>query len=140
LAHWTMSGAPPDSVRCTRTYNSKPATLGNLETRSAIIHRTVWCATGLSSEPAKQRLSTPTVNSANATVRNSAKSEVRAQKSERTELSGVAPDGPVQLEDKRLQRSTAQNHNGWVTWQRTRLSGAPIANSLTNVYGSGWEL
>jgi hypothetical protein len=53
----------------------------------------------------------------------------------------VAPDCPVQLEDKALQRSTDQNPNGCadvartgqctvlVRW-RTRLSGAPIASSL----------
>jgi hypothetical protein len=40
-------GAPDCSVchqtvRCTRTYNSKPATLGDSRARSAIIHRTVW--------------------------------------------------------------------------------------------------
>jgi hypothetical protein len=43
---------PPKSVRCTRTVQLKPATLGFLKTRSAIIHRTVRCATGLSGESA----------------------------------------------------------------------------------------
>jgi hypothetical protein len=43
---------------------------------------------------------------------NSATTESKAQKSERTRLSGVAPDCPVQLKDKRPQRSTAQNPNG----------------------------
>jgi hypothetical protein len=47
----------------------------------------------------------------NATVRNSATTEVKAQKSEVTGLSGVAPDCPVQQKDKRLQRSTALNPN-----------------------------
>jgi hypothetical protein len=75
-----------------------------MEARSAIIHRTVRCTTGLSGEPAEQRLSAPTVDSTNATVRNIAKSEVRAQKSERTGLSSVAPDCPVPQEDKHLQR------------------------------------
>jgi hypothetical protein len=40
------------------------------------------------------------------------RAEVRAQKSEVTGLSGVAPDCPVQQKDKRLQRSTALNPNG----------------------------
>jgi hypothetical protein len=35
---------------------SKQATLGNSLARSAIIHRTVRCAAGLSGEPAEQRL------------------------------------------------------------------------------------
>jgi hypothetical protein len=46
-----------------------------------------------------------------ATVMNSATIESEAQKAERTGLSGVAPDCLVQLEDKRCQRSTAQNPN-----------------------------
>jgi hypothetical protein len=37
VCHRTVSGAPGP-------YNSKPATLGNLKTRSAIFHRTVRCA------------------------------------------------------------------------------------------------
>jgi hypothetical protein len=78
----------------------------------------------------------------------SASTEVRAQKSEGTELSGVAlsgmaPDCPVQLEDKRLQQSTAPNPNGCadvartgqctvaVRW-RTGLSGVPSPTALAN--------
>jgi hypothetical protein len=49
-----LSGVPPDSVRCTRPYNSIPATLGNSRAHSAIIHQTVRCATGLSGASAKQ--------------------------------------------------------------------------------------
>jgi hypothetical protein len=45
---------------------------------SAIIHRTVWCVTGLSGEPAKQRLPARQRLSAKATVHNSAATEVRA--------------------------------------------------------------
>jgi hypothetical protein len=41
-----LSGVPPDSVRCTKESNSKLASLGNLGGRSAIIHQTVWCASG----------------------------------------------------------------------------------------------
>jgi hypothetical protein len=52
-----LSGAP-------RTYRCQPATLGNLQTRSTIIHRTVRCAIGLSYELAEQRLPAPTVDSA----------------------------------------------------------------------------
>jgi hypothetical protein len=56
VCHQTVSGAPPDSVRCTRESNSKLASLRNSESRSAIIHRTVRCTTGLSGVPAEQRL------------------------------------------------------------------------------------
>jgi hypothetical protein len=51
-----LSGAPPDSVRCTREPDSELATFGNSGSRSAIIHRTVRCSTGLSGVPAEQRL------------------------------------------------------------------------------------
>jgi hypothetical protein len=43
-----LSGVPPDSVRCTREPNSELLTFGNSGSRSAIIHRTVRCSTGLS--------------------------------------------------------------------------------------------
>jgi hypothetical protein len=41
-----LSGAPPDSVWCTRDSNSELLTFGNSGGRSAIIHRTVRCSTG----------------------------------------------------------------------------------------------
>jgi hypothetical protein len=41
--HQTVSGAPPDSVRCTRGLQLKLVTFGNFLRRSAIIHRTVRC-------------------------------------------------------------------------------------------------
>jgi hypothetical protein len=39
--HRTVSGAPPDSVRCTRELEAELATFGKMGGRSAIIHRTV---------------------------------------------------------------------------------------------------
>jgi hypothetical protein len=51
-----LSGVPPDSVRCTKELNSELLTFGNSGSRSAIIHRTVRCSTGLSGVPAEQRL------------------------------------------------------------------------------------
>jgi len=49
------SGAP-DSVRCTREFQSELTTFGNSRSRSPIIHRTVRCSTGLSGAPVEQRL------------------------------------------------------------------------------------
>jgi hypothetical protein len=46
LAHRTVSGAPPDSVRCTRELQAEFNTFGSSQRRSAIIHRTVRCTTG----------------------------------------------------------------------------------------------
>jgi hypothetical protein len=56
LAHRTVSGAPPDSVWCTRETNSELATFGNSGGRSAIIHRTVRCASGAMAPCANGRL------------------------------------------------------------------------------------
>jgi hypothetical protein len=75
------------------------------------------------------------------------KSEQRSQRG--IGLSGVAPDCPVQLEDKSSNGRLALNPNGWVMWwhtgQRTvpvwwctTLSGAPIASSLGQRLPSGW--
>jgi hypothetical protein len=49
--HRTVSDAPPDSVWCARADQPKLATLGFLQALSAIIHRTVRCATVLSGVP-----------------------------------------------------------------------------------------
>jgi hypothetical protein len=68
---------------------------------SAIIHWTIWCATGLSGEPAVQRL--PTRQRSSDTMNSDEQCRVRNQKS---------LDCPVQKKDKRLQRSTAPNPNG----------------------------
>jgi hypothetical protein len=94
------------TVRCTRPYSSKPATLGNSRARSAIIHQTVWCATGLSGEPAEQWLparqrSTNRMNSAAQ-----CHTEVRAAKSEghRTVRYGTGLSGVARRQ--KLQRST----------------------------------
>jgi hypothetical protein len=77
--------------------------------RSAIIHRIVRWASGATA------LYAPTVTCRNEQCM----SEVRAQKSEGTGLSGVAPDCPVQLEDKRPQWSTTPNPNGCTDVART---------------------
>ena len=63
--------------------------------------------------------------------------------SERTGQSGVPPDCPVTQDDKRLQRSTAPNPNGLLTWHAPDseqytvrctigLSGVPIDSNGWN--------
>jgi hypothetical protein len=49
VCHRTVSGAPG-------SYSVQLSTLGFLRARSAIIHRTVQCAIGLSGAPVEQRL------------------------------------------------------------------------------------
>src|SRR6187455_849245 len=39
-----LSGVPPDSVRCTRGLRAELLSLGNFQSRRAIIHRTVRCS------------------------------------------------------------------------------------------------
>ena len=79
----TVSGAPGP-------YKGQPTTLGKTQARSAIIHRTVRCATGLSGEPAGNDYLRATVDCKSTCHVNSATIEVRAAKSEGTELSGAA--------------------------------------------------
>jgi hypothetical protein len=88
-----VSGAP-------RSYRCQPATLGDLETSSAIIHGTVRCATGLSGEQAEQRLPAPTVDSAKCyndeQCRDRVRSaEVRAHRTVRCSYKTNVPNGQL---------------------------------------------
>jgi hypothetical protein len=51
--HRTVSGAPPDTVRCTRGFQHKLTTFRNFQRHSAIIHRTVRCTPDMSGAPRK---------------------------------------------------------------------------------------
>jgi hypothetical protein len=116
---------------------------------SAIIHRTVWCSTGLSAVPCRVTATAPTVvykSDSEAIVRGQrAQSQSRRQKAHRT----VNSDCLVHHRTVRwphiseLQRSNA---NGWVTWlaHRTVSDGAPdcpvcpSTDSLPNDHFGGW--
>jgi hypothetical protein len=77
-----LSGVPPDSVRCTRGDRLKLFTFGFLESRSAIIHRTVQCDSGATAIKHNGQLQRSPANMNSArTVR--AKSEQR-QKAHQT--------------------------------------------------------
>jgi hypothetical protein len=146
LAHRTVSGAPGP-------YRVQPVTLGKTRARSATIHRTVRCATGLSGVPAGNgypaRNATVDSDSMNSTTQCAV--EVRAASQRGTGLSGTPPDCPVPQEDKDGNDQLLQNPNGWVTWRRTGhwivsvrwrtgLFSAPIDSSLSNGYLGGWGL
>jgi hypothetical protein len=78
------------TVRCTREIDSELACFGNLGGRSAIIHRTVRCSTGLSGVPAEQRLLRANgrlQRTINALQCAPARAEVRAGARRRTEQS-----------------------------------------------------
>jgi hypothetical protein len=104
-----LSGAPPDSVRCTRVNQLQLCSFGFHRRSSAIIHRTVRCATGLSGALAEQRLST----------RNGRLYKVNCaiQMSEQT-VRG-APDCPVPHEDRASNGQPAPSPNRRMTWRRT---------------------
>jgi hypothetical protein len=131
-----LSGVPPDSVRCPGSINSKLLSFGFLRGRSAIIHRSVRCATKLSGVPTEQRLQrygplqqTPVkaLQYADSSQRVRAVPE-GAPDSEQW-LSGAAPDCPV-LQDVRAPTvETVRTLTvGWRGWH-TGLSGAPIDSS-----------
>jgi hypothetical protein len=141
VCHQTVSGAPPDIVRCTREPNSELVTFGNSGGRSAIIHRTVRCSPGLSGAPSEAMA--PSANDRLQRYRNSEQCSLRAQKLE--QASEGAPDSEQCLSGAPLDCPVAQLSEAptvgtqWpgdvagtldsVRW-RTGLSGAPYDNSL----------
>jgi hypothetical protein len=84
LAHWT--------VRCTRDSNSELLTFGNSGSHSAIIHRTVRCASGATAT-LRQRSSAEGIKC--ATVRARVRAEPDGAPDNAQCLSGAPPDCPV---------------------------------------------
>jgi hypothetical protein len=132
-----LSGVPPDSVWCTRTVQLPLATLGFLWACSAIIHQTVWCATGLSGAPEEQRLFGATVDCKSAdqsysaqTVRAEVRAVTRSASESEQYMSGAAPDYPVPLEDKASNGRQRPNPNGWVTWLAHRTVSGGASDSV----------
>jgi hypothetical protein len=117
--HSSAQGPPGLETPTPGTVHSKLLSFGFLRGRSAIIHRTIWCSTGLSGAPCGATATAPTVvcKSVNSVQIVCAESEQR-QKAHRTVNSGY----PVQHRlsgAPRSQSSNGQNHqnpNGWVTW------------------------
>jgi hypothetical protein len=112
VCHRTVSGAPGP-------YSSKLATFGFLRACSAIIHRTIRCAIGLSGAPAEQRLfgaTDPCKHYSTRIVRAEVRAVVRGAPDSEQYLSGAAPDCPVPLEDKASNGRQRSNPNSWVTW------------------------
>jgi hypothetical protein len=129
VCHRTVSGAPGP-------YKCQPATLGKMEARSAIIHRTVQCTTGLSGVPPDYPVShrataiqSPRSTLQSAMLSYSVAAEVRAAKSEGIGLSGVAPYYPVPQEDKAPTVDFAPNPNRWVTWRGTGQCRVPAGGA-----------
>jgi hypothetical protein len=126
-----LSGVPPDSVRCTRGSNSKLLTFGNSRRHSAIIHRTVQCASGATTTSA------PTIACKDikcATVRAEVRHAPEGAPDSLQDLSGAPPDCPVAQKTEaptvRIQRlGDVAGAPDSVRW-RTGLSGVPCDSSL----------
>jgi hypothetical protein len=120
VCHRIVSGAPPDSVRCTRELEAELATFGKMGGRSAKIHRTVRCASGATAT------SHATVDCNAFNVRLHAQRSEHKQKAHRTvyrtcPVHHRTAQRPHQSE---LQRSEP---NGPLTWlaHRAVSGGAP---------------
>jgi hypothetical protein len=124
---------PLDSVRCTRGDRLQLFTFGFLRPRSAIIHRTIPCATGLSGAPAEQRLASATVDSNGRlqreqwrTVRAEDRAAARGAPDSAQYLSGTALDCPVPPEDKAPTIETVRTL--MVGWRGWRTGHCPVAH------------
>jgi hypothetical protein len=139
------SGAP-DCLVCHRTVSDAPGsidselfTFGFLHAHSAIIHRTVRCATGLSGAPSEATATSATVICKSVNSAWSMHAEVRAgvrgaPDSEQC-LSGAAPDCPVWHEVSTPTVETARTLTvGWRGWRTGQCPVHPLTDSLPNGY------
>jgi hypothetical protein len=117
--HRTVSGAPGSS-------NSELLTFGNSGSRSAIIHWTVRCSTGLSGVPAKQRLlrANGRLHKALNALQCAPESE-QSQKAHRT-VNSACPVHHRTVRWPRCQKLQWSESNCWVTWLAHRTVWCPI--------------
>jgi hypothetical protein len=137
VAHWTVSVAPGRAT-------SKLATLGVFQ--GTLRYNSLDCPVCTRQCPVSQWSNGNPRQRLTAKV-NSAQSEVRAGSQNAPDMSGVPLDYLVQLQDKKLQWSTARNPNGVLTWHAldsercsvrclTGLSGAPSTTTARIVVGA----
>jgi hypothetical protein len=106
--HRTVSGA-------LGSVQAELSTFENLQSRCAIIYRTVWCASGATAKKRNGRLQQSLPNT---TVRNSARQ------------SQSSAEGAPDSEQCMSGAPRSQSSNGWVTWlAHWTVSGAPIDSS-----------
>jgi hypothetical protein len=86
-----LSDVPSDSVRCTRALEAQLATFGKIRGRSAIIHRTVRCASGATTT---SRATVVCNRIQCATVRARVRARVVGAPDSLQDLSGAPPDSP----------------------------------------------
>jgi hypothetical protein len=121
VCHRTVSGVPPDIVRCTRGLQAKLRTFGNFQRRFAIIHRTVRCTTGQC--PVPQRRAT-----LNSPVLDFCSAIIHRTRPVHTRLSGEPAEQRLLRANGRLQqikytpaRAEEQSTRGWHIGQSTGL-------------------
>jgi hypothetical protein len=130
---------PPDSVRCTRALDAKLASFGKISGRSAIIHRTVRCASGATTTSC----ATVVCNCIQcATVRARVRARAGGTPDSLQDLSGAPPDSPEApqvraptVEPQRLADVAGAPDS---VRGRTGLSGAPCDSSLPTTIFGGW--
>jgi hypothetical protein len=141
VAHRTVSGAPGRAPLELATLGFYQGALHCNSPDYLVCTGHVWCANGATVTCAQR--STAKVYSA--------KLDVTLRSQGAPDMFGVAPDCPVQLQKKGLQRSTAPNPNGVLMWHApdseqcpvrctTRLSGVPFDSKNSQRLGSGWRL
>ena len=106
------SGAP-DSVRCARDSNSELLTFGNSGGRSAIIHRTVQCASGATAT-SRQRSSAVDIKC--ATVRGCARRSQSTRQMAHQTVYRTCPVHHRTVRWPRRQKLQRSESNGRVTW------------------------
>jgi hypothetical protein len=121
VCHRTVSGEPPDSVRCTRELDDQLRTFGNFQRRFTIIHRTCPVHTGQC--PVLQRRAT--LNSPASGIRSAI---IHRTCPVHTGLSGEPAEQWLLRANGRLQRikcaparAEEQSTRGWHTGQSTGL-------------------
>jgi hypothetical protein len=133
-----LSGVPPDSVRCTREFEAELSTFGKMGGRSAIIHRTIRCASGATTTSH----ATVDCNAFNASARAEDRARAEGAPDSLQDLSGAPPDNPeappVRAPMVRTQRPADVAGASDSVWWCTGLSGAPCDSSLRTATFGGW--
>jgi hypothetical protein len=137
-----VSGAPPDSVRCTRGLQLKLATFGNFQRHSAIIHRTVRCSKEerpqeLASFGKLQRLlryNSPNMSGVHRTVRcNCGATATSRQRSPATAINArqsAQASGTPMLAHRTLYSTCPVRH-----WTSRRAQKSELQRSESNGFG-----
>jgi hypothetical protein len=114
-----LSGAPPNSVRCTRELDAQLFTFGNFQRSSVIIHRTVRCTTGQCPVPhGSATLNSPASGIRSAIIHRTVRCDSGATATSCTTVDCNALNARL-----RVQRSRA--HAGGTPDSLQGLSGAP---------------